>query len=167
MDMIRPRRSPPGFTLLEICVVIAIAVLLVGLAVPSLSGQMSRRRLQESFDRLDALVSQARELSMKESRGYLLAWEKGGVIHLYPADFSNEARKKQGPTATLTPANGDEHYVLRRPSALTSQPSAEWTFWPSGTCEPVIVDYKGPNGEWEAQFNALSGRGNLARFIAQ
>ena len=165
--MTRLRRSSPGFTLLEICIVIAIAVLLMGLAVPSLTGQMARRKLQESFDRLNTLVSQAREASMKENRGYLLAWDKNGVVNLYPADLSNEARRKQGPTGTLVPDKKGEKYVLRRPSALTGEPSAEWTFWPSGTCEPVVVDYKGPSGEWEAQFNALSGRGNLSRFIAQ
>lgn len=162
-------RSPRGFTLLEICVVMGIAVLLMGLAVPSLTGQMSRRRLQESFDRLNTLVSQARELSMKESKPYLLAWDNRGSVRLYPADLNNEARRKQGPTASLLPERGsDGKYALFRPSALASgQPSAEWTFWPSGTCEPVIVKYEGSGGYWEAAYNALSGRAVLSKFIAQ
>ncbi len=165
--MTRPR-SPHGFTLLELCVVLAIAVLLMGLAVPSLTGQMARRRLQESFDHLNVLVSQAREHAMKESKPYLLAWDNHGAVRLYPADFNNEARRKLGATAELLPAAASgEKYALFRPSALTAQPSAEWTFWPSGTCEPVIVKYEGSSGVWEAGYNPLSGRGNLSRFVAQ
>ncbi len=165
--MNRPRRSPSGFTLLELCVVMGIALLLMGLAVPSLTGQMARRKLQESFDRLNELVSQARESSMKESKPYLLAWDHKGGVRLYPAELSNEERRKQGPTAALKINGTGEKYTLFRPSALTSEPSAEWTFWPSGTCEPVIVKYEGGSGYWEANFSPLSGRGNLSRFIAQ
>lgn len=159
-------RSSLGFTLLEICIVIALAVMLFAAAVPSLSGQMARRRLQDSYDRLDSLVSQARQHAMKEGKPYLLAWNKEGVIQLFPADLNLEARRKQGATVSLFPNHSDEQYTLFRPSALTPQPSAEWTFWPSGTCEPVIVKFKGKSGEWEAAYNALSARGNLSRFIA-
>ena len=143
----------------------AIAVLLMGLAVPSLTGQMSRRRLQASFDQLGDLASQAREHAMREGRPYLLAWDKAGAVRLFPAELNAEARRKQGPTATLLPAAAAGQYRLFRPSALTSDPSAEWTFWPTGTCEPVIVKFEGKGGNWEAVYNPLSGRGSLSRFI--
>lgn len=166
MKMIPPR-SRHGFTLLEICVVMALAVLMLSLAVPSLRGQMTRQRLQKSFDQLDLLVSQAREHAMTEGKPFLLAWDKNGTVQLYPAELGLAARRKQGPAAELAGSVDAGHYTLFRPSALTAQPSAEWTFWPSGTCEPVIVKYAGKVGEWEAHYNALSGRGDLTRFIAQ
>ena len=90
----------------------AIAVLLMGLAVPSLTGQVARRKLQESYDRLNGLVSQARERSMREGKPYLLAWNKEGVVSLYPADLNNDERKKQGATATLFPDKASERYTL-------------------------------------------------------
>ena len=146
----------------------AIAVLLLGLAVPSLTGQLTRRKLQDSFDRLNGLVSQAREHAMREGKPYLLAWDKEGIVNLYPAELSNEERRKQGAAkAVLFPDHSTEQYTLFRPNALTTQPSAEWTFWPTGTCEPVIVKYAGGSGTWEATYNPLSGRGTLSRFIAQ
>ena len=144
----------------------AIAVLLMGLAVPSLTGQMSRRRLQTSFDQLNDLVSQAREHSMREGKPYLLAWDKEGAVRLFPAELNTEARHKQGATASLFPTAAAGRYRLFRPSALTTDPSAEWTFWPTGTCEPVIVKFEGTSGNWEAVYNPLSGRGDLSRFIA-
>ena len=144
----------------------AIAVLLMGLAVPSLTGQVARRKLQESYDRLNVLVSQAREKSMREGKPYLLAWNKEGTVSLYPADLNNDERKKRGATAAMFPDRGSEHYKLFRPSSLSADPSAEWTFWPTGTCEPVVVEYAGRNGEWKAAYNPLSGRGTLARFLA-
>ena len=162
----RAAASGRAFTLIELCVVMAIAVLLMGVAIPSLAGQAARQRLQESFDRLNVLVSQAREKSMTEGKPYLLAWNKEGTVSLYPAELNNDQRKKQGATAAMFPDRGSEHYKLFRPNALTNDPSAEWTFWPTGTCEPVIVEYAGHSGEWKAAYSPLSGRGVLTRFIA-
>ena len=145
----------------------AIAVLLMGVAVPSLTGQMQRRKLQDAFDRLNVLVSQAREHSAREGKSYVLAWDKAGTVGLYPADLNVEERRKQGPTAALVPDHESERYTLFRPSSLSADPSAEWTFWPTGTCEPVIVKYAGGRGNWEAVYNPLSAHGTLTRFIAQ
>lgn len=162
-------RPPRGFTLLEICIVIALAVVLMGLAVPSLTGQAKRRRLQESFDRLEELTARARQTAMTESKPFLLAWDKDGNVGLYPAELDLKARKKLGPLATLLSTKGTGRYTLFRPSALAAgAPSAEWTFWPSGTCEPVIVEFASAgNGNWKASFNALSARGTFTQFIAQ
>ena len=161
-------RPPRGFTLLEICVVMALAVLLIGVAVPSLSGQAKRRQLQGSFDQLETLAAQAREAAMKDSKPFLLAWDKDGNVGMYPADWDLKARKKQGPLVSLLSTKNTGRYTLFRPSALTGQPSAEWTFWPSGTCEPVIVEFSEAGGShWKANFNALSGRGVLTQFIAK
>ena len=146
--------------------VIALAVILMAVAVPSLRGQFTRQRLQKTFDQLDGLAAEARQLAMREGKPYLLAWDKEGNVRLYPAELSNAARRKQGPAASLLATKDTGRYKLFRPSALTGQPSAEWTFWPSGTCEPVIVKFAGVGGEWEANYSALSGRGNLVRFIA-
>lgn len=145
----------------------AIVVLVMGVAVPSLTGQMQRRKLQDSFDRLGELISQARVHSVREAKPYLLAWDKAGKVSLFPADLNLEERRKQGATASLLSDYKSERYTLFRPSSLSADPPAEWTFWPTGTCEPVIVKYAGGSGTWEAAFNPLSGRGTMTRFIAQ
>ena len=156
-----------GFTLIEMCVVLFLAVMLISVALPSLSGQLARRRLQDASDRLEVLATRARERSVAEGRPYQLVWEKGGAVALYPADASDTARRKNGPLSALTPTTANERYTLIRGASLTANPASAWTFWPTGNCEPVTVRYQGLGGEWESVFSPLSGRGTFTRFVAQ
>ena len=167
MSKMSTRHDRLGFTLIEICVVLFLVIMLVSVAMPSLSGQMARRRLQEASDRLDEIASRARERSVSERRPYVLIWEKDGSIALFPADTTQAARNKSGPLSTLKPSGSNERYTLVRPSSLTTNPASEWTFWPTGNCEPVTVRYQGSGGEWETIYNPLSGRGVFSKFIAR
>ena len=161
----RPDRR--GFTLLEICIVLALAMLLLAVAIPSLRGQLARRHLQDTFERFDLLVGEARRHSVAEGKPFVLVWGKGGVS-LYAADQSEEDRKKSGPSGFADfsgPAN--ETCELRRASSLAAQPAPVWTFWPTGNCEPVSVRYEGAAGTWEAAYNGLSGQGTFSTFLAR
>ena len=156
-----------AFTLLELCIVMALAVLLMAVAVPALSGQLARQKLQGTFDRFDALVADARKRSVTDGKPYVLVWKKGGV-YLYSSDVSEEDRRKNGPTAFADyseTANGT--CSITRASSLTAKPAPEWTFWPTGNCEPVTIRYEGPGGKWEAAYNGLSSEGTFNTFIAQ
>ena len=163
-----PRRSPRhGFTLLELCIVMALAVLLMAVAIPSLSGQLARKRLQDSFDRFDSLVGEARRHSVTEGKPYVLVWRKGGVF-IYPGDLSDEDRRKGGPTASVDFSRAaDGECSIVRGASLTAKPAPEWTFWPTGNCEPVLVRYEGPAGTWEAAYSGLSGQGTFNSFLAR
>ena len=155
-----------GFTLIEMCVAICIALLLMAVALPSVTGQMGRQRLQQAFDRLDSLVTQAQRRSVQDGKAYLLVWDEEGAIRLYPADWTAKERRA-GPIAALMPTAGRERYTLDRESSLSRTPAASWIFWPSGNCEPVNIDFVGPGGTWTAQYNPLSARGTLTRFIVR
>ncbi len=167
LDAMSTRHDRRGFTLIEICIVLFLVIMLVSVAMPSLSGQLARRHLQEASDRLDELADRARERSVAEGRPYLLIWQKNGSIALYPADTTEAARNKSGPVSALTPSGSNERYTLIRGASLTAQPAPEWTFWPTGNCEPVTVRYQGSSGEWEAAYSPLSGRGVFSKFLAQ
>jgi type II secretion system protein H len=159
-----PSASRRGFTLIEMCVAICIALLLMTVALPSITGQMGRQRLQQSFDRLDALVAEAQKHSVNDGKPYVLVWAaEAGAIRLYPADWT-ALERRAGPVAALIPTPGSEQYTLDRTASLTRDPSPNWMFWPSGNCEPVSVRYKGSCGTWTAEYNALSARGTLTRF---
>ena len=168
VDLPRQQRA---FTLLEITIVVCLILLLLGIGIPSISGQLSRQRLQRTLDNFDALAMTAQKRSVAEKRPYTLVWTREGVIQVYPADLPADERKKRGPTATLVPAGSstarDEHYTLVRDAALANHPAEVWTFWPTGNCEPVNVRYEGPSGHWEAVYNPLSARANLKSFIAR
>ncbi len=165
-----PRRQR-AFTLLEITIVVFLILLLLAVGMPSLSGQLSRQRLQGTFDRFDALAATARKRSVAESRAYTLVWTRDGSVQLYPADLAADERKKRGPTDSLVPAGNsadrDERYTLVREASLANNPANVWTFWPTGNCEPVAVRYEGPSGKWEAVYNPLSATASLNTFIAR
>ena len=148
-------------------IAIALVVLLMAIGGPSMHGQLSRQKLQASFDRFDTLVVEAQRRSVNDGEPYVLVWQPNGSVALYPVAWNTEQRRKRAPAATWDPGRSNERYTLLRPSSLAAQPAAEWTFWPTGNCEPVAVRYKGSPGVWEAAYNPLSGRGTLSTFLAQ
>ena len=161
------RPADRAFTLLELCIVMALAVLLMAVAVPALSGQLARQKLQSTFDRFDALVADARKHSVADGKPYILVWKKGGV-YLYPADESDDDRRKNGPTSFADySGSASGTCSITRLSSLTATPAPVWTFWPTGNCEPVTIRYEGPGGKWEAAYNGLSSEGTFNTFIAQ
>ncbi len=166
-----PRRRQRAFTLLEICIAIFLIMLLLAVGLPSLSGQLSRQRLQGTFDRFDLLAAEAQKCSVAEGHPYTLVWTRDGTIQLYPADLTADERKKRGPAASLVPAgpttDRTERYTLVRDASLANNPAQVWTFWPTGNCEPVGVRYEGPAGKWEAVYNPLSAKASIHTFIAQ
>ena len=152
-----------AFTLIEIALSIFILLLLLLLAVPSLSGVIANRRLKQSLDGFNQLVRQAQERSVTERRPYLLAWGKDGVL-LRPEIFAEDEEAK--PTAVFRPGKGTS-VRLSLPVALTGKYPAEWIFWPSGNCEPAIVEFKGPAGVWTANYSPLTAQPELTHYAAR
>ena len=60
-----------------------------------------------------------------------------------------------------------ELYSLILPAAIDADPAPEWTFWPTGTCEPATITYKGPAGSWEVRYAPLSARATIRSFLAK
>jgi prepilin-type N-terminal cleavage/methylation domain-containing protein len=156
-------RSSRGFTLIEIAISVFILLLLMMLAVPSLNGVLADRRLHRAYDEFNKLTQQAQQLSMEERRPYLIVWRRGKIT-LQPEGFAKEEEK--APTAVLQ-VRKNEVFALTLPAALAKNPAPEWIFWPSGNCEPAIVEYKGPDGMWRADYSALTARGDLTRYAAK
>ena len=152
-----------GFTLIEIALSIFILLLLLMLAVPSLSGVFSSRRLKQSLDGFNNLVRQAQERSVMERRPYLIVWNKSGVL-LRPEVFKEDEEVKA--TAQLRVNKGS---VLRLslPAALTEKHPWEWIFWPSGNCEPATVQFRGPAGVWTARYSPLTVQPEITQYAAR
>ncbi len=145
-----------------------LAMMLMALAVPSLTGVLSERRLQGSFDRFDALVIEAQRRSITEGKPFVLSWGKNGAVYLYPAEWTAQQRRKRGPLASAIPAGADGRPTLKRASLNPGgATSAEWMFWPSGTCEPAVIYSEGPAGEWQAAYNPLSARAKMQLFVSR
>ena len=138
-------------------------MLLLMLAVPSLSGVMASRRLKQSLDGFNNLVRQAQARSVTERRPYLIVWRKEGVL-LRPEVFEEDEEVK--PAAVLRLSKGS---VLRLslPAALAEKHPAEWIFWPSGNCEPATVQFKGPAGVWAASYSPLTAQPEVTQYAAR
>jgi type II secretory pathway pseudopilin PulG len=154
------RRSATGFTLLEICLAIAIGALLLLVAVPSVAGMLAQQRLQRSFDRFDRLVSSAATRSVTEQRAYALTWEEHGVrlVPLEPPQPGQPAADPEKTTDFLGMGKPDE-ILLQLPATLSRRPLGQWTFWSNGTCEPATIAYHGADGSWVVRYNPLTAHG--------
>jgi type II secretory pathway pseudopilin PulG len=152
-----------AFTLIEITISVFILLLMLLLAVPSLNGVLADRRLRRSLDSFNKLVQQAQQLSITERRPYLLVWHREDV-ELRPEAFAKDEQKKP---AALLPVGKAEAWALKLPAALANDPPPEWIFWPSGNCEPAIVDFKGSNGSWTADYSPLTARPELIHYAAK
>ena len=152
-----------AFTLIEIALSIFILLLILVMAVPSLSGVIANRRLKQSLDSFNQLVRQAQERSVTERRAYLIVWGKNSVL-LRPEVFAEDEEEK--PTGVLRLGKGS-WIRISLPAALLGKPPAEWIFWPSGTCEPATFQFRGPAGAWTADYSPLTAQPELTQYAAR
>jgi type II secretory pathway pseudopilin PulG len=156
-------RRRPAFTLIEIVISIFIIMLLLGLAIPSLSGVMADRRLRRSLDSFNHLVYQAQERSTADHRPYLLVWTNK-AIELRPEVLLKG--DDPTPVARYDISKGDS-LTLNLTAALLKDPPAEWVFWPTGTCEPADIKFTGHDGIWTASYSPLTARAQLTAYAAR
>jgi prepilin-type N-terminal cleavage/methylation domain-containing protein len=156
-----PRRN--GFTLIEITIAVVILMVVLLVAVPSLTGVLADRRLRKSLDDMNRLVFQAQEHSMKERRPYLIVW-RNKQFALRPEGFVRGEDRK--PIATLNFQKG-ESFKLSFPAAIEEEPPSEWIFWPSGNCEPAVVTFRGASGAWKAKYSPLTARPELLNYAVR
>jgi len=152
-----------AFTLVEIALAIFILMLLLMLAVPSMTGVAASRRLKQSLDGFNDLVRQAHERSVTERRPYLIVWSKNSVL-LRPEVFAEDEEVKPAVEFRL---NKGTLLSLSLPAALAEKHPAEWIFWPSGNCEPAIVQFKGPAGLWTANYSPLTAQPEVTQYAAR
>jgi type II secretory pathway pseudopilin PulG len=152
-----------AFTLVEIALAIFILMLLLMLAVPSMTGVAASRRLKQSLDGFNDLVRQAHERSVTERRPYLIVWRKNSVL-LRPEVFAEDEEVKPAAEFRL---NKGTLLSLSLPAALAEKHPAEWIFWPSGNCEPAIVQFKGPAGLWTANYSPLTAQPEVTQYAAR
>ena len=157
------RKKTQAFTLIELAIAVFILVLVLMLAVPSLRGVLADHRLRRSLNQMNQLVRAAQERSVNERRAYLIVWDKNQIL-LRPEAFADG--EERAPVSILKLQRGDA-LRLSLPAALVENPPAEWVFWPSGTCEPAIVSFKGVDGSWTANYSALTARAELSNYAAK
>jgi len=154
-----PRFTPSskaGFTLLEIILAILIAVVVMAVAIPSLTGVLGGSKAQSSFSDFDAMVQEARTLSLAQERNYVIVWGRDKEVLMRPETPADRAEALGLRKWTI---EKDETLELELPAALPAKggkPDAIWTFWANGICEPAEVRYQGAAGKWKARYNPFT-----------
>ena len=152
-----------AFTLIEMIIAVAILAVVLLMAVPSLQGVLEDRKLRASLDQFNTLVRQAQERSLSEHRAYLIVWGDKEVI-VQPEAFAKDEEKTS--VATFKLERGSV-LTLTLPAALSSKPAGEWIFWPTGTCEPAVVEFNGRAGTWTANYSPLTARAELTNYATK
>lgn len=156
-------RSRAGFTLIELMLAVAIVLIVLLVAMPSVSGINSDRALRAKFEQFDAMARKAQLKAVSEQRPWVLVWQPEAIL-LQPNEPTPEERMNGGAEAAESlPIGEEETWTLHRPASLVpaQQTPREWVFWRSGTCEPVDITYEGPEGWWRAVYHPLTGRGDI------
>ena len=150
--------SQSGFTLLEISLAIMIAVVIMAVAIPSLSAVLGKSKAESSFEAFDQMAQEARERAQTEQRNYIIVWGRDRWVLMRPEEPANRA-EAEGVRQWRIARN--ELLELHLPAALNAKgavPEAIWTFWTNGVCEPAEVRYKGAAGAWSATYNPFTGQ---------
>ncbi len=144
----RRRRALGGYTLLEVALVVAIIVLLVGAAVPLTSGFTREQRLRDAVRELLVFAKTARSDAMTSGRAAEVVFRKEGFSLQRSGGGSGETFKlSSGMTYTLQPV------AEERPLRPDGQ---RWVFQPTGICEPVAVRFAEDEAWFEVRFDALT-----------
>jgi len=85
-------------------------------------------------------------------------------VVLKPEIFTKDEEEKA--TSVLRLPKGS-WIKISLPAALIGKPPAEWIFWPSGTCEPARVQFRGPAGTWTADYSPLTAQPELTQYAAR
>ena len=152
----------PGFTLLEICIVLALAMMIMGIAIPTLNGVISENRLKGSFVQFDELAQDAHTRALAEHRAFVLIWAPKEIV-LRPDEPANKAEADG--LRKIEIAKGDVFNVYFPASLFNKRgkvTAAIWTFWPTGVCEPAKIDYHGKLGKWSATYNPFTVQGEAS-----
>ena len=158
----RPFPDTPGFTLLEISLVVVIGFMMLSLATPTIRGLFAEQRVRDRMHQFEEFVHRAGALARSTKGEVRLIWEKEGVRMVTEAPPLDQGLLGTD-DAAAAPASAGEFFVvdkneglaLVRLAARDRDPLAEWSFWPAGVREPVEIYFSGPAGRWALRFNAL------------
>jgi type II secretory pathway pseudopilin PulG len=142
-----------GYTLLEICIVMFILALLIGLAAPNVSSWLAEEQLRAPLRQLELFARTARITAIDRQRPFDLLITAGGfqieeapgwgkpepTVDPYPLPTGIEVRSEGwGETVYSTP---DER---------------RWRFLPNGLCQPLSVKLTHGLSEIAIRFDPLT-----------
>ncbi len=146
----RGSRPPGGYTLLEILMVLAIMSLLVGAAVPMVTGFSREQRLRDVARELLIFAKTARTDAMTTGQATEVVFGAKAIGLRRPGD-------KEEPSETMQPPAGIK--VTLRPfgeDKVQKRDGQRWIFQPTGLCEPLTIIITEGESYLEIDFDPLT-----------
>ena len=128
-------KSRAGFTLIEVCIAMTIAMLILGVSVLGISGVQDEQKLRESAAMIESTARDSLLKAVAEHRPVQLDIA-GGILG---ADGRVEVRR-YGERSFRKPDSGEV-----------------WEFSPTGVCEPLELRVSNQTGVIEMGFDPLTG----------
>ena len=146
---VRVGRRMHGYTLIEVALVIAIIVLLIGAVIPLSSGFVREQRLRDSALGLLVLAKTARTEAMTTGRTAEVIFSKGG--------FSMRRAGEEEAAETEVLPSGMRYQLLPFGADKPLRPDGQrWIFQPTGLCEPLTVRIMEDEAWIEVRFDPLT-----------
>jgi prepilin-type N-terminal cleavage/methylation domain-containing protein len=172
----RPDPCRAGFTLLEICICLCIAAILIGAAVPSVDGWLKEQKIRNPARYLSLLARTARLAAIEHQRPYQIDLQ-GDRFWMEPASPPTLTTTDSSSPQPLIPANDEvlpTPYLVQDSTVILIQPWNEdrmrppgtslWTFSPNGLCDPIAVKFIQGSTELELDFDPLTATVSKEKF---
>ena len=145
----RLRPTHAGFTILEVIVVMAIMIMMIGVAAFAIRQEDPDPSVRKPADDLIRLAKTAVRGSAVQGRSFSVLFEKKGFA-LFGSD--------DGQRDHISLPTGMKMFV-KRWGARSWEPAEgfRWTFGMQGLCEPIAVRLAAKDSVLEMKFNPLTG----------
>jgi type II secretion system protein H len=160
------RSRSPGFTLVELVIVMFIMVMLMMIAVPSVGRFSGENALRSCTRDLATQARAARRLAIQQQRAYEVRFDPTG-FHVAPLEAGTnieEFASDELPPPRPLPAGITwqiTRWAERQPS---KEPEDAWVFEPSGVCEPLRVRFDRADSWIELAFHPLTAAVSEERY---
>lgn len=118
----RYRRAQSGFSMVEMLVVVAIALAITALAVPSIMATIGNYRVTTSAGALAALIQETRMMSVRDNKCYSMESTTVGTNSAYFVDLAQNQTYTAQPFPTTNPLQHEE--LVQMSSSVQIVPAA-------------------------------------------
>jgi Tfp pilus assembly protein FimT len=140
-----------AYTLMEICLAMAVVAVMLGVAVPLTHGIISEERLRLLANDLADVASAARKLSVREGRIYVVK-VSNGRIGLGP--WEGEGKEFKETLVLKLPK--EAKVAFRNAEGEKWKNELEWIFQPGGLADPMQIRLQEGNSWCVREFNPLT-----------
>jgi len=132
-----------GYTLLELCIVLAIMSAMAGMTVPLFRNMAKEEELWSVVRSIRTAAGDCRRLAIQTGQARTLEIDESGL-------------RFSGSSGGRFPSNRVQVEVQDSARREWRRTLIEWVFQPSGLCDPLSIRLRSPNGWIEQHFSPLT-----------